>query len=115
MPLRARCAATMVPENPPPTIATGRCRSDVIVRPLLRVLRPHAPLLDVVAEVDNLPACRFGEPARYNRVNQACTPYSQQLEADLGRSGAMLSPRHPERSWMVREEVSALRFVLFYS
>src|SRR5438270_9080004 len=47
-PRRASCAARIVPEAPPPTIATGS-RSDFVVRPILRVsgarLAPHHMLV----------------------------------------------------------------------
>src|SRR5690349_12641657 len=105
-PLRARCAATIVPENPPPTIATGFDRSDFIVGPCVRVRCAGFALHHVVVQSDDGPTCGLREPARYNRMNDACRACADQLGADLDCSRTVACPCHPKGMRVCREEVS---------
>src|SRR5215207_9341412 len=96
MPRRASCAATMVPEKPAPTMATGASRSNVIVRPLLRIARPRLDLLDVIIGLGDSAAGRVGEPAGDDAVDQSREPGTDQLEPDPDCSRAMLRPAQSE-------------------
>src|SRR4051812_37904470 len=99
----ASWAARIVPEAPPPTIATGT-RSDLVVRPVLRVLcagfaRDHV----VVHAVDRL-ARGLGEDTRNYRMTDAGETSPYQANADCHRSKAMPRPAHPARSWMIQKQ-----------
>src|SRR6476661_4198197 len=96
IPRRASCAARIVPENPPPMIATGT-RSDFIVRPILRVLRARLAALDVVVDSGHGLAGGLGEQARHRGMDDCGTAGAAQLRADLYCAGAMPRPSHPER------------------
>src|SRR4051812_5521244 len=102
-PRRASWAATIVPENPPPIMATGVRCSDIIVGPLLRLARSGADLLHVeIGLGDDAPRC-VGEPAGDDAVNHCRQPGADQPEADLQRARAMLEPAQPERARMIGE------------
>jgi hypothetical protein len=60
----------------------------------------------VIAQIDDLLSGRFGEPSGYKRMNEACAGRSEQLEADPGRSSAMPTPAHAERTRMFGEQPS---------
>src|SRR5256885_4331671 len=104
MPRRASWAAMIVPEKPPPTIATGACRSDFIVRPVLRVGGARFARLDVVVDASHGFSAGLGEPARHDRMDQDRAARADQLGADLDGSGAMAGPSHPKRARMVNEQ-----------
>src|SRR5437763_3198058 len=98
MPRRASCAARIVPENPPPTIATGACRSDFIIGPILRVRRTGLTCLNVVVDAGHGPARRFGEPAWNRGVDDGGAARTDQFGTDLHRPRAMRRPAHAERA-----------------
>src|SRR5437868_9060697 len=101
MPRRASWAAMMVPEKPPPTIATGTSRSDLIIWPVFRVRGAGLARLDVVVDAGHRLAARFGEPAGHCGVNEHRQPRANQLAADLHRADAVARPGHTERAWML--------------
>src|SRR4051812_13029303 len=103
MPRRASCAATIVPEKPPPMIATGT-RSDVIIGPILRPRRPSPYLLDVMIGFGH-PATRgIGPPAWNPGGDQGPQAGADQLEADPHCAPAVLRPADPQRARMLEEE-----------
>src|SRR5919107_6442651 len=104
IPRRASCAARMVPEAPPPTIATAAGRSDLIVRPILRIGRPGFAGLDMIVDSGHRPAGGFAEPTRDHRVHHRRTAGADELRADLDRAPPMATPGHAERSWMLDEQ-----------
>src|SRR5258708_4381497 len=104
MPRRASWAARMVPEKPPPTIATGACRSDFIIRPVLRIRRSSSARLNVVVNARHGLACRLGEDARHHRVYQSRAAGTDQLGADLDCAQPVSRPAHAERSRMFEEQ-----------
>src|ERR671912_2317598 len=114
-PLRASCAATIVPEKPPPMTATGRRRSDFIVRPFVRILRARLALHHDVMKAQNGAAGGLSEPYRYNGVNDAGCARADQLGPDLHGPGTMARPAHSQRARMVGEDVPGPWFSLFYS
>src|SRR5436190_1914597 len=103
MPRRASCAAMIVPEKPPPMIATGT-RSDFIVGPALRVRRARLARLDVIVDSGHGLARGFREPARHGGVHQCGATGADQLRANLHRARAMARPRHPQRTRMIAEQ-----------
>src|SRR5690349_19631785 len=105
MPRRASWAARMVPEKPPPTIATGTSRSsDFIIGPVLRVGRAGFPRLDMVVDPGHRLPASLGEPARHDRVDEHGAAGADELRADLDCAGAMPSPGHAERPRMLKEQ-----------
>src|SRR5687768_5900679 len=106
MPLRASWAATIVPENPPPTIATGFCRSDFIVGPFLGVARATVALLHHAVKPDDCSSGGLREPGRYSRMDDAGGAGANQLGPDPDRASAMTNPSHPEGTRVVGEDVS---------
>src|SRR5436190_15680734 len=96
MPRRASWAARIVPDAPPPTIATVVERSDFVVRPVLRVCGARfAPHHMVVHAADRL-ARRLGEESGHNRVNHARAARPDQASADRDRANAVTRPTHAE-------------------
>ena len=79
---RASCAARIVPEAPPPTIATVTRRSDLVVRPRLRIRRTRPPAGHVIVHVGDGLARRLGEHPRHDRMNQPRKPCADQASAD---------------------------------
>src|SRR5215207_1426409 len=114
-PLRASCAETIVPEKPPPMTATGRRRSDFIVRPFVRIFRARFALHHDVVEPQDGAAGGLGEPCGYNGVDDTGCARADQLGADLHSTGTMAGPAHSERTRMVGEDVPGPWFSLFYS
>src|SRR3954454_21109837 len=104
MPRRASWAARMVPEKPPPMIATGTARSDFIVGPVLRIGRVRLAALDVVVNAGHRSSARLGEPARYDRMDQDRTSRADQFRGDFRGANPMLRPSHSERAWMLEEQ-----------
>src|SRR5437763_5704481 len=100
MPRRASCAARIVPENPPPTIATGACRSDFIIGPILRVRRAGLARLYMVVDSGHGPPGGFREPAGHRGMDNRGTAGADQLGADLDRPRTVRRPAHAERSGM---------------
>src|SRR5438270_9017592 len=105
MPRRASWAARIVPDAPPPTIATVVERSDFVIRPILRVGRARLARLDMVVDAGDRPPGSLGEPARNDRVNNRRAPSADQLRADRNGAHSMACPAHPKRARM-REEQS---------
>src|SRR5215216_3000563 len=99
MPRRASCAARIVPENPPPMIATGT-RSDFIVGPVLRIFSACLAALDMVVDPGHGLSGGLGEQAGHGGVDDCGTTRADQFRADLHRAGAVPRPGHPERSRM---------------
>src|SRR5690348_8072294 len=108
---------SIVPDAPPPTIATGTSRSDFVIRPVLRIGGIGLAALDMVVDAGHGPARRIREPPGYRRVDDRRAARPDQLCADLHRARAVAGPSHPERSWMIDEKtlyrsaVSALGLV----
>src|SRR4051812_854577 len=94
----------MVPEAPPPTIATGTCRSDFVVRPVLRVGRAGFALCHVVVHAADRPASRLCKDPRYDSVDQTGEPRADQSHSNCDRSDAMSRPTHAERAWMFEKK-----------
>src|SRR4051812_9674666 len=103
IPRRASWAAIMVPEKPPPIIATGTSRSDFIIGPVLRVRRARFSRLDVLVDAGDGLTAGFGEPPGHGGVNEHCQPGGNQLAADLHGADAVARPAHAERSRMMDE------------
>src|SRR3954451_14323175 len=103
MPRRASWAAIMVPEKPPPTIATGTSRSDFIIGPVLRVRRAGFSRLDMLVNAVHRLARTFREPPRHSRVDNRGATSADQLCADLHRSGSVTGPAHSKRAWVLKE------------
>src|SRR3954447_14247772 len=91
----------MVPEKPPPTIATGTSRSDFIIGPVLRVRRAGFARLDVVVDAGHRLARALREPTRHHRVDDRRAASADQLRADPHRTAGVTCPAHPERAWML--------------
>src|SRR5689334_10049997 len=104
MPRRASCAAIMVPEKPPPMIATGTARSDFIVGPVLRIGCARLAALDMVIDPGDRLARRVGEPAWNCRVNERRATGAEQLRTDFDCARAMAGPRHSEGARMFQEK-----------
>src|SRR5690349_3047091 len=103
IPRRANCAARMVPENPPPTIATGT-RSDLIIGPCVWIGGARLAALDVVVDVADGPARRVREPAGHRGMDHRRAARTDQLGADLDRADAMARPGHAQRVRMFDEQ-----------
>src|SRR5689334_15470217 len=101
MPFRARFAATIVPEKPPPTMATGL--SDFVVRPVLRVLRARFALRHMVVHVGNRLAGGLGEHTRHHCVNDAGAARADEPRANRDSANAVSCPAHPKGAWMFQE------------
>src|SRR6185369_4610081 len=104
MPRRASWAARIVPEKPPPMIATGTRRSDFIVGPHVRVFGAGFAGLDVVVDARHRAARGLGEPARHGGMDDGRAARADQLRADLERTCPMTRPRHAERARMLEEQ-----------
>src|SRR5438270_3489909 len=102
MPRRASWAARIVPDAPPPTIATG-ARSDFVVRPVLRVGRARLALHHMHVHSADRSAGGLGEQAGHDGVDQARTARSNQPGADRDCANAVACPAHPERARMLQE------------
>src|SRR3954468_15165694 len=94
MPRPASWAARIVPDAPPPTIATGTRRSDFVVRPVLRICRAGSALRHVVVHVGDRLARRLREHARDDGMDEAGETGTHQPHADGKRADAMSSPAH---------------------
>src|SRR5215218_592481 len=104
MPRFASCAARIVPEAPPPTMATGTCRSDFVVRPCLRIHGAGFALDHVVVHpLDGL-ARRLREQGRHGRVDEARRPSPDELGPDLHGTDAVPRPGHSKRPRMLDEK-----------
>ena len=86
--------------------ATGKRRSDFIVRPFVRILCSRLALRHVIVKPNYSAARRFREPPGYNRMYDTGRSRADQLGADLYGSGAMTDPGHSEGTRMVGEDVS---------
>src|SRR6476646_7215615 len=104
MPRRASWAARIVPEAPPPTIATAVWRSDFVVRPILRVRRAGFARLDMVVDARHRLARGLREATRNDRVDDRGATRADQLGADLHRADAVPRPAHAERARMLTEQ-----------
>src|SRR3990170_2440472 len=100
-PRRASSAANIVPEKPPPTIATAVRRSDLIVGPLLGVGRARLPADHMVVQLHHRPPGGLGEPARHDRMDRAGHARRDHRPRDPHRAQSMLEPGHSERARMV--------------
>src|SRR5438270_1848327 len=96
MPRRASWAARMVPDAPPPTIATCT-RSDFVVRPVLRVGRARLALHHMLVHSGDRLACRLGEQAGHDGVDQARAARTDQPGADRDCANAVACPAHSDR------------------
>src|SRR5437763_7590251 len=94
----------MVPDAPPPTIATVVERSDFVVRPVLRVGRARLARLDMVVDAGNRPPGGLGEPAGNDRVNNGRAAGADQLRADRDGAHSMARPAHSQRTRMREEQ-----------
>src|SRR5689334_5576863 len=104
MPRRASCAAMMVPEKPPPMIATGTGRSNFIIGPVLRIGRGCLAALNMVVDARHRLSGCVREPAGDGRVNERRAAGTQELRSDLHRACAVTRPRHAKRARMLEEE-----------
>src|SRR4051794_38407515 len=104
MPRRASWAARMVPDAPPPTMATAFRRSDLVVRPALRVGRARLTALDMIVDASHGPAGGLGEPAGHGGMDDRRQASADQLAADLHRSDPVARPAHAERARMRDEQ-----------
>ncbi|MDQ3246423.1 MAG: hypothetical protein M3Q52_05955 [Pseudomonadota bacterium] len=86
----------MVPENPPPTIATGAGRSDFIIRPVLWIGSARFALGHMGVEPFNGPARSLREPSWNNSVNKTGRPGTHHLGSDLSRADAVIPPTHAQ-------------------
>src|SRR4051794_4005544 len=102
-PRRASWSAVIVPENPPPTIATGTgpVSSDLIIGPVGAAV---LALLHIVVEPHHGPPGGLGEDARDHRVDQAGGVRADHLAADLDRADGMVRPAHAQRLGMIGEQ-----------
>src|SRR6476646_50755 len=105
MPRRASCTARMVPEAPPPTIATGN-RSDFVVRPSLRICGAGLSLVHMVVHVRDRLAGGLGKDPWNDSVHYAGETGSDQPGADCSSADAVPSPAHPERTRMFQEHAA---------
>src|SRR4051794_10056189 len=106
MPRPASWAARIVPDAPPPTIATGTRRSDFIIRPVLRIGRISLAGLDVIVDPRDRLSGSLGEPPRHDCMNQAGGAGTKQRRPDGHGPNPMLRPTHAERTRMVDEEAA---------
>src|SRR4051794_18747106 len=102
MPRRASWAARIVPDAPPPTIAT--CTgSDFVVRPVLRVGRARLALHHMLVHAGDRLAGGLGEDPGHDGVDQARTARTNQPGADPDGANTVTCPAHPERARMLQE------------
>src|SRR6185295_9225133 len=101
MPRRASWTARMVPEAPPPTIATGAL--NLVVRPGLRVRRASFALIHVVVHVRDRLSGGLREEARHGGVNDTGEAGADQARTDRDGSHTMTSPAHSERARMFKK------------
>src|SRR5436309_11577061 len=104
IPRRASWAARIVPEKPPPMIATGARRSDFIIRPALRISRARLALLDMVVDAGDRAPGGLGEPAGDRGMNEGGKPGADQLAADPDRANAVACPTHAQRARVLDEQ-----------
>ena len=104
MPRCASCAARIVPDAPPPTIATVVERSDFVVRPVLRVGRARLTPRHMLVHAGNRLAGGLGENSRHDRVNKAGAARSDQPGADRDGAHSMARPAHSQRARMIEEQ-----------
>src|SRR6478609_1527007 len=83
---------------------TATSTSDVIVRPLLRLARSRPDLLDIIVGFGDRAACRVGEEAGDDAVDEGRAAGEDELAADLQRARAVLVPAQPQRAWMFQEQ-----------
>src|SRR6185369_7370998 len=102
-PRRASWAARIVPDAPPPTIATGTTRSDFVVRPGLRICSAGFALDHVIVHPLDRLARGLGEPRRNRRMDDAGGARADQLGADLDRADAVTRPAHAQRARVFKE------------
>src|SRR5690349_4092102 len=103
-PCRANWAAKIVPDAPPPTIATFAWPLDFVVRPGLRICGASFALGHMVVHVrDGLAGC-LSENARHDRMDDASKPGADQPAANCHCSDAMSCPAHPERARVFQEQ-----------
>jgi len=94
----------MVPEAPPPTIATAARRSDFVVRPILRVRRARLPPHHVVVHAGNRLAGGLREEPRHDRMDQAGNPGTDQPYTNIYGTDAVPPPAHAKRARMLEEQ-----------
>src|SRR5688572_14317077 len=100
-PLRTRCAAAIVPEKPPPTIATSTRLSDLIVGPGRRVGGAGLALGHMLVKIDDGPPGGLGKQARHHGMDQARHAGADHARANAQRANPMARPAHAERPWML--------------
>src|SRR5947208_1795968 len=106
MPRRASWAARIVPDAPPPTIATGT-RSDFVVRPVLRICGARfAPHHMIVHAADRLPG-GLRKDSWNNRMNETGEARSDETHADAESTDAVPRPAHAQRARMFQEKAVA--------
>src|SRR5205085_11372122 len=88
---------------PPPMIATVVRRSDLIVRPVLRLGRARFALHHMVVHAGGGAVGGLGEQARDDGMNQASAARADEPRADRDRARSMADPAHAERTWMLEE------------
>lgn len=96
MPRRANWAARIVPDAPPPTIATGTCRSDFVVRPALRIGGARFASSHVVVHVGDRLTRSLREYPWDDRMDETGKTGTNKPGADRDRPDAMVSPTHAE-------------------
>src|SRR5205085_3572012 len=103
IPFRASWAATMVPEKPPPTMATGESPSDFVVRPVLRIGSACFALRHMVVHLGDRLSGGLGEHTGHDRMDDACTASANQSRTDCDCADPVARPAHPERTRMFQE------------
>src|SRR6185437_5719482 len=85
-------------------MATAVWRSDLVVRPVLRVGSAGLPPLHMVVHAGDRPARSLGGNARNHGKDEASHPRSYELCADRDGSNSMPGPAHAERPGMFEEQ-----------
>src|SRR3954452_21022562 len=108
----ASWAARMVPENPPPIMATGTRPSDFIIGPVGRIGGTGFARLDMIVDAGDGPAGGFREPAGDDGVDHRRASGADQLRGNLRRAEPVTAPRHAERMRMLGEQAPQRRRLL---
>jgi hypothetical protein len=79
-------------------IVTGTRRSNLVLRPVLRICASGFAANHVIVHAIDSPPCRLRKPPRYKRVDKASRASSDERCADHDCSRSMLGPAHSERA-----------------
>src|SRR5438270_11611533 len=95
MPRRASCAARIVPDAPPPTIATWK-RSDFVFRPMLRVCRAGPAPHHMIVHGGYCSSGGLPEKPWNDGMHEAGESGREEPYGDGGGAHAVRCPAHPE-------------------